>query len=83
MVPKFQIYRNLFQKKFKKPTIAELAIYFTEIEFQERPEVFFDFYESKGWKIGKNPMKDWKAAARTWKNHARETFKKKEPEKFQ
>ena len=29
-------------------------------------KTFVDFYESKGWKIGKNPMKDWKAAVRTW-----------------
>ena len=30
------------------------------------PETFCDFYESKGWKIGKDPMRDWKAAVRTW-----------------
>jgi len=29
-------------------------------------EAFYDFYESKDWKIGKNKMKDWKAAVRTW-----------------
>ena len=29
-------------------------------------EHFFDYYESNGWKVGKNSMKDWKAAVRTW-----------------
>ena len=30
---------------------------------------FFDYYESKGWKVGKSPMKDWKASVRTWEKN--------------
>jgi len=33
------------------------------------PESFFDYYEANGWRVGKNPMKDWKAAVRTWKRN--------------
>lgn len=32
-------------------------------------EEFFDFYESKGWYVGKNKMKDWKACVRTWERN--------------
>ena len=32
------------------------------------PAMFMSFYESNGWKVGKNPMKDWKACVRTWEN---------------
>jgi len=31
-------------------------------------EIFFDYYESNGWKVGRNAMKDWKATIRTWAN---------------
>ena len=33
------------------------------------PELFINHYESNGWKVGKNPMKDWKAAVRTWESN--------------
>lgn len=36
------------------------------------PEQFVNFYAAKGWKIGKSPMKDWKAAVRTWEKNHRE-----------
>ena len=56
-------------KKFKKPTTEQVADYMLE-RTGRRPEFehekFIDFYESKGWKVGKNPMKDWKAAVRNW-----------------
>lgn len=47
---------------FKKPTFEQLKQYKPEIDAQR----FLDFYESKGWMIGKNKMTDWKAAARNW-----------------
>ena len=52
---------------FNKPTQDELKDYFTErgITTPEH-ERFFDFYESKNWFVGKNKMKDWKAAVRNW-----------------
>ncbi len=52
--------------RFKKPTINEIAEYCTERKNNIDAETFYDFYESKDWKIGKNKMKAWKACVRTW-----------------
>ena len=54
------------KKKFKKPSIEKLKEYFLKIEADDESEIMFDFYESKGWKIGKNSMKCWKSATRNW-----------------
>ena len=54
------------KKKFKKPSIEELKEYFLKIDAEDEGEIMYDFYESKGWKIGKNSMKCWKSAARNW-----------------
>lgn len=56
----------LSQKKFVRPTCEEVAEYCRERKNDVNPEKFVDFYASKGWMIGKTPMKDWKAAVRTW-----------------
>ena len=54
------------RKKFVKPTVEEVRNYCLERNNNVNPEKFIDFYESKDWYIGKNKMKDWKAAVRTW-----------------
>jgi len=51
-----------------KPTDQEVSEYAKSINFVLSGDDFVDFYESKGWLIGKNPMRDWKAAVRTWKS---------------
>ena len=53
-------------KKFKKPTIEEIKEYCEERTNNINAEQFYDFYESKGWKVGNSLMKDWKASVRTW-----------------
>ncbi len=53
-------------KKFKKPTLEELQNYCKEKDYKIDCEYFIDYYESKGWVVGKSPMKDWKASVRTW-----------------
>lgn len=53
-------------RPFEKPTVEEIAAYVREKGYDVVPEAFFAFYESKGWKIGKNPMKNWKQAVVTW-----------------
>ena len=53
-------------KKFVKPTIEEILTYCRERKNFINAERFFDFYQSKGWKVGNQPMKDWRAAVRTW-----------------
>tara|TARA_Y100001968_G_scaffold323439_1_gene361122 strand:- start:2462 stop:3178 length:717 start_codon:yes stop_codon:yes gene_type:complete len=53
--------------RFKKPTLKELKKYFLELGINtEESEIMFDYYESKGWKVGKAPMKCWKSATRNW-----------------
>lgn len=53
-------------KRFTPPTVEQLGVYFSEIGLDESPKAFLDYYQSKGWKVGNTPMKDWRAAARTW-----------------
>ena len=53
-------------KVFQKPTVDQVRTYCQERHNKVDAEQFVDFYESKGWKIGQTPMKDWKAAVRTW-----------------
>ena len=50
----------------KYPTLDEVKAYCNERNNRVDPERFIDYYTSNGWKVGKNPMKDWKAAVRTW-----------------
>jgi len=64
------------EKKYIKPTIEEIKIYCEERKNNIQPGKFFDYYESKGWMIGKNKMKDWKAAIRTWENNTEQTQEK-------
>jgi hypothetical protein len=53
-------------KAFKKPTVEEVDAYCEERGNNIDAAQFWDFYEMKGWVVGKAPMKDWKAAVRTW-----------------
>lgn len=54
------------KKRFEKPSLEDIRAYCQERNNSVDPEKFFDFYESKGWMIGKNRMKDWKSAVRNW-----------------
>ena len=56
-------------RRFTKPTVEEITEYCKERGNRVDPQRFHDFYESKGWYIGKNPMKDWKAAVRMWEQN--------------
>ena len=54
------------REPFRPPTIEEVAAYCSEMHYTINPETFVSYYESNGWKVGKNPMKDWKSAVRGW-----------------
>lgn len=54
------------RKRFSPPSAAEVREYCRERENTVDAESFVDFYAAKGWKVGNAPMKDWKAAVRTW-----------------
>lgn len=65
---------------FQKPSLSEVAAYCRERANKVDPEQFYNFYESNGWKVGKNPMKDWHAAVRTWEKREKEVApRKREP----
>ena len=52
--------------RFSPPSVQEIEDYCTEKGFLLDAERFVDYYASIGWRVGKNPMKDWRAAVRTW-----------------
>ena len=56
------------EKRFTKPTLEEVQQYCKERNNTINAQHFIDFYESKGWKVGNQSMKDWKACVRTWEN---------------
>lgn len=58
---------------FTKPTIEEITEYVSDRHSDVDPNRFYDYYESVGWKVGKNPMKDWKACVRTWERKSSDT----------
>lgn len=53
-------------RRFTPPTLSEVEAYIREKGYGVDAGAFVDFYESKGWMIGKNRMKEWRAAVRTW-----------------
>ena len=63
--------------RFQKPSIDEIRQYCISRNNSVDPEQFFNFYESKGWIIGKSPMKDWRAAVRTWEKREKEIPQRK------
>ena len=70
-----QLTTNKNEKKermlFIVPSLQEVSAYCQERNNNVDSQKFFDFYESKGWMVGKNKMKDWKAAVRTWEDKSK------------
>ena len=60
-------------KRFVKPTLQEVQQYCASRHNSIDAAKFIDHYESNGWKVGKAPMKDWKAAVRTWERNQQDT----------
>ena len=54
------------RKNFVKPTVKEIAAYCKEKNYNINAQQFFNYYESNGWKIGRNAMKSWQAAVQNW-----------------
>lgn len=66
--------KNILKKeKFKKPSVDEVRTYVSEKNLNVDPERFCTYYDSVGWHVGKNPMKSWKAACRTWNINAQKS----------
>ena len=65
-IDKDSIGKDKKRERFAPPTIDQVKEYISEKGYAVNAEAFISYYESVGWKVGKNPMKDWKAAVRTW-----------------
>lgn len=65
------------RKKFVPPSIEEAEGLFLEVNMKAEAAKFIDYYEANGWKVGRNTMKDWKAAARNWARRHQEYTKSK------
>lgn len=68
--------------RFTQPTPEEVKAYCTERNNKVDAERFIDFYSSKGWMVGKNKMKDWKACVRTWEKDSKDKPQAKTSNKF-
>ena len=68
---------NKSAKRFTAPSVEDVEAYAEEKGITLDAERFVDYYASKGWKVGKTPMKDWRAAARNWA--ARDAKEKPKP----
>ena len=58
--------KNAHAARFSPPTVDAVAEYVREKGYHVNADRFVAFYQQKGWMVGKNHMKDWKAAVRTW-----------------
>ena len=66
-------------KRFVKPTVVDIAEYCIERNNSVDAQKFYDYYSSNGWRVGKNPMKDWKACVRTWEKNTAQQKKVSQP----
>ena len=72
--------KSLYKKSsshFQKPSLDEIRQYCISRGNKIDPEQFFNFYESKGWMVGRSHMKDWRASVRTWENREKEIPQRK------
>jgi hypothetical protein len=63
-------------KRFTKPTLEQVTVYCRERGKGVSPQKWYDHYTANGWKVGKNPMKDWRAAVRNWERNELATANK-------
>lgn len=68
-------------KRFTPPTYDEVDFYCCERGNTIDPQAFIDYYTSNGWKVGNVPMKDWKAAVRTWERREAKTSRPQQKKK--
>jgi len=66
-------------KRFTPPSLEEVVAFFQEKNTSHDPGAYFDFYESNGWKVGKNKMSNWKSAASGWIRRHDEELRQKQP----
>lgn len=62
-------------KRFEKPSLAQVTEYKNQNQYISDPQAFLDYHESKGWVVGRAPMKDWKGAFRRWETNEKKWSK--------
>lgn len=67
--------------RMKRPTVEDVQEYISLNNYAVNAERFVDYYESNGWKVGRNPMKDWKACVRTWHKKEQDNLNKQRQQK--
>lgn len=65
----------IIRRRFTPPALQEVADYVNSKGYSVDPQAFIDFYESKGWMIGKNKMKSWQSAVGTWERRQKKDHK--------
>jgi hypothetical protein len=63
------IFDEVMPPSKSRPSLEEVKIYCRERRNSVDPEKWFDHYSANGWRVGRNPMRDWKAAVRTWERN--------------
>lgn len=76
---KYDVPEKKTRKTFSPPSVDDVKAYCTERNNSVDAEKFVDYYSSNGWMVGKNKMKDWKAAVRTWEKNQYGNQKKNSP----
>lgn len=71
--------RRTRAKKFVEPSLEEVQAYCRERGNHIDAQRFLDHYESNGWRVGRNAMKDWRAAVRTWERNSVASGEAKKP----
>jgi len=74
---------NTKRKKFIKPTLQEVEEYAKKIDYNLDPVEFINFYEQKGWMVGKNKMVSWQAAVKLWKQRDKKKDMTTKPEHYE
>ena len=64
------------ERRFAPPSLEEVTEFVRENGLECDPEAFYDYYQGNGWRVGKNKMKDWQAAVRSWARREAEFGKK-------
>lgn len=67
-------------KRFSVPNLEEVRQYITENHLNVNADRFYDYYSANGWKVGRSPMKDWKASCRYWSRNETKSNPKEMPE---
>ncbi len=62
-------------KRFTKPSLAQVTEYKNQNQYISNPQAFLDYHESRGWVVGRSPMKDWKGAFRRWESNEKKWSK--------